>query len=178
MSGCSVTEAVVLAEAGREAGDDGDDDDRTDAAADDGDGGAEGGVIGAIEEGSDCSGLEAAEFVGGSDEETVDGLNAAAHVVGGEELDEGMSNDDGDHVDGSQENEHQEREGEGAGETEDDGEDSESDNRPEEGFSGALHPTVTGEIEGHEKRSDGGTGAHQAEGEGADLQDFPLVDGK
>lgn len=67
-----------------------------------------------IEERGDGTGFKASEFVGGTDEEAVDSLDASAHVIGGEELDEGVSNDDGDHVDGTEEDEHQEREWEGA----------------------------------------------------------------
>ena len=49
------------------------------------------------------AGFELADFVGGADEDHIDSADAAAHLVGRAELDEGVADDHADHVAGADE---------------------------------------------------------------------------
>jgi len=60
------------------------------------------------------SGAEFAEFVGGADENLVDGVDAATHLVRRPQLDQRLSDVDAEHVRGSEESERDDRQpGEG-----------------------------------------------------------------
>ena len=54
--------------------------------------------------------FELAEFVGGADEDHVDGVDAAAHFVGSGDLDQGAADDHADHVGGADHHECEQRE--------------------------------------------------------------------
>ena len=93
-------EAAVSTDLGPVKGDGEDDEDGADAAGDDGNDWTE--VLG------DETGLESAKFVGGADEEAVDGADATAFFIRSEKLDEGVADDDADIVGETTEEEHSE----------------------------------------------------------------------
>ena len=65
--------------------------------------------------------LELAEFVRDSNEEHVDGIDAAAHLVGGRDLNQRCADDDADHVAGAQQEQRRQRQDQAVRDPEDDG---------------------------------------------------------
>ena len=98
--GFGVLEGTEPADFGPDERDGEDGEEGADAAEDDGAGGAE-------EVGGE-TGFPAAEFVAGADEDVVDGGDAAAHFVGGENLHQRVADDDADVVEHAGEREHRE----------------------------------------------------------------------
>ena len=73
---------------------------RADAAEDD--------ALDRAEPGGGQAGFEAADLVAGADEDVVHGADAAAHVIGREDLHQGVADDDRDVIDRADQHEHEE----------------------------------------------------------------------
>ena len=99
-------------------------------------------------------------------------VDAAAHFVGGGELDERVADDDGDVVEDSGEKQGDEGEPEKVGESKDDGGDAEAGDGPEQIASGFLHRRRMRQQHGHEQRADGGGGAEHAQAQRSDMQNI------
>ena len=141
-------EFAVTGDFGEETADGANDKEGGDATKDNG----EDGVCQCAEE----AGLRAAEFVGGADEKIVDGGNATAHGVGGEELDGGVADNNAEAVGHSAQDEHCHGEPVAAGK-------SKANGRQTEDGDGADHDAA-GLLEGRKVGDDEGAG------DGADWQ--------
>lgn len=155
-------EAAVGADLGPVKGDGEDHENCADAAGDYGNDGTE--VLG------DEAGFEAAEFIGGADEEAVDGADAAALFVRSEKLDEGMADDDANVVGEATKKEHGEGKKEIVGKAENDRGDSEDGHRGEKSASGFLDGRSVGHREGADERTDGERSLEKSEARGAGME--------
>ena len=135
-------------------------------------------------------GFKASQFVGGADEEAVNGGNASAFFVGGEELDERMADDDAHVVHRAASDHHEEckpepnRIGDGQaktvliGDAEQNGGDAKSGDGEQHGAPGFLHGRAMGQEEGAEDRADRHGGSEDAQAAGAALEDVLGKNGK
>src|SRR5438477_4965378 len=97
------------------------------------------------------AGLEAAQLVGCADEDGIDGGNSAALGVGGEDLNQRVTNDNGDVVERAGEDQGDHGKPEPAGEAKENRRQAEGGDGPEEGAAGALQWSAMSQEHGHGK---------------------------
>jgi hypothetical protein len=84
------------------------------------------------------AGFELADFIGGADEQSIDGADASAHFIRRSKLHQCVADDDAYHVARAHQDQGQQRKYQAAGQSEDNGENAEAENAGEHGESGVT----------------------------------------